>query len=332
MNAQKASDDALLYVVIPYYAGHAHIEALLASLAASTRPPDGVILVDNSPEPESFDRKCAHIPLHPQRVLLRTAPGIGFGRANNAGAMFAVAKGATHICLVNQDATVAPKMLAELLHHHEAQGASISGPIQLDPTTGQLTRFVANHYVAEARAGRKLLPVEDLPATPRTEPRYLSGACLFFHVDLLTRHGLFDPLYTMYGEDRDLSERLVAAGESQLLVRSAHFYHHHANATARGEERARRIVWQAESGAVNYLKRRWGAQERWRFRLEQAVLYFRVGTLLGHANGRIATQQRVSSLLSKSRDLSKARRGESVRERMLRYVERDLGAQALLYP
>lgn len=313
-----------IFCVIPYYDGETFLPALIASLEASTLRPTAVVLVDNSPLQTRLDED--HPVLQGSTLdvtVVQTAPRIGFARACNIGALHSLHRGATHVCLVNQDATVAPDMLRELAFHHLAESPALSAPLQLQPETGELSPFVARLYVPEALKGKRVLPIATLPQTPRESTTPLSGACLFFDASLVTTYGLFDPLYTMYGEDRDLSHRLLAAGEKLLLVRSAKFYHLHSNATATGEKRAQLLTWQAESGAVNYLKTKWNRRVTWRFRVEQLVLYVRVGLVAGHRAAREAVVQREDRIVAKLRDLSRARHGESLLERTLRFAERD---------
>lgn len=319
-----------LYVVIPFYHGHDDLHPLLASLAASSLPPSLVVIVDNSLNDSAPLDDGALTQTHsvPTKVI-RTEAQIGFGRACNAGALYAMMQGASHVCVINQDTTVHPHMLQELLLHHTRENAMLSAPLQLSPT-GHITEFVARLYVPEARKKLRTLVPDELPKSPRLSQQPLSGACLFFHVKLLDQYGLFDPLYTMYGEDRDLGHRLLQHGEKLLLVRSAWFYHRHSNVHAKGSERAKLLRWQAESGAVTYLKHHWRKRDLWRFRAEQLVLFVRTSMLTSLHQGWNGVRAREASMISKSRDLSRARRGESVKVRMLRYVDKDLGAQALL--
>lgn len=313
-----------VYCVIPYYDGETFLSALISSLEASTLRPTAVVLVDNSPLQARISE--THPALRDTTLditVVPTTPRIGFGRACNIGALHSLHRGATHVCLINQDATVAPTMLCELAFHHLAESATLSAPLQLQPDTGELSHFVARLYVPEAVHRRRVLPIDTLPQTPRLSATPLSGACIYFDASLVSTYGLFDPLYTMYGEDRDLSRRLIAADEKLLLVRSAKLYHLHSNATATGEKRAKLLTWQAESGAVDYLKTRWNRRVTWRFRIEQLVLYARVGLVAGPAAAREALHQREERIVAKLRDLSRARHGESLLERMLRFAERD---------
>lgn len=313
-----------LHVVIPFYDGHDDLARLLHSIDTSSQPPRHIWIVDNSPN----ERRLSALPvtLTTPVSIAHAQSGIGFGRACNLGAALATRKGATHICLLNQDGYVDPEMFTSLLADLSLMPAELIAPLVLEPETRQLSRFVARLYVPEALRGRTVAPRETLPKCARLESQYLCGAALLFRSTLLEQHGLFDPLFTMYGEDRDLCERLRRADGRLALSRSAIFYHAHTNATARGAARAKLLSWQSESRAVVRMRT---STPSWTMDLvESSVLWGRACLVAGPRAANAAVRQRSAGLRAKASALTACRRGESLITRTLACVEVDLGISA----
>lgn len=302
-----------LHVVIPFYNGHSDLPRLLRSLHECTLRPSKVWIVDNSPDGQP-PLPISHELTFPVQVL-RLAPGVGFGRACNAGAMAASSEGATHICLLNQDGAATPRFFEYLVEDFEATNAVMIGPLQCTFATQHLSRFVARLYVPEAlTAFGRLRPLEALPSTPRLEPRYLAGAALLFAPSMLEDHGLFDPLFTMYGEDRDLCDRLRVAGARMVLSRRTIYLHDHSNAHARGAARVRLLVWQSESRAIR--RTRDHGPSAMASALESAVLFVRAAAHVGIAQAIRAVRTRNAALRTKHSALIRAHNGHSLLARM----------------
>lgn len=316
-----------IWVVVPYFAGHLYLEHLCASLRASTRRPSGIVFVDNGPAGARLSGRAEFECVRAAGALVvESATGIGFGRACNLGAVISAERGASHLVLLNQDAYVDPHMLELLLEEQLRTLAAVVGPIQVQPQTGEMSLFYARNYFPGAldETGR-LLDERKWPVKS-FEVGMLSGACLLAPVSVLTEHGLFDPLFTLYGEDNDLAERVRSAGLASRLVPRARLYHVHSHASgdldSTGGSQIR--CWVMEAGSVRLLRDRWPA-------LPLAVGHQAVRRGFHYVREALLRSPREWPLLLRSDarmwarrwEFVRARRGESVRERMARWVALD---------
>ena len=309
-----------IHVVIPFYHGHDDLPALLTSLDQNTHRPDHIWIVDNSDDDARLH--SLSIPVETPTSILRAQSRIGFGRASNLGAWQASERGATHICVLNQDGFADPQMLEHLLNDLDETSATLIAPLVVDPGSRSISPFVARLYVPEAIRSSEILSPGQLPQQPRYEPHYLCGAALLFPVSLFHRTGLFDPLFTMYGEDRDLCERARRIGARLVLSRAARFNHAHTNATATGSKRAQLLTWQSESHAVRRMRS--AAPSPLLDRIEEAVLWCRASFASGPRCAFKAVSARRQALTQKFHRLKAARDGESLLERTHACAIKDL--------
>ncbi|MEJ1937614.1 glycosyltransferase, partial [Nostoc sp. NIES-2111] len=125
-------------MVIVTYNGTPWLRRCLDSLApATTGPVVEVVVVDNA----STDETCRVIEQdYPHVVLIRSAENLGFGRGNNLGISQALARGARHVFLLNQDAYLLPSTPAELtafIEPHPALRAASPPPPRPRPAPPQ---------------------------------------------------------------------------------------------------------------------------------------------------------------------------------------------------
>jgi len=107
----------LVSVVILNWNGLRHLQYCLPSVLATDYPRCQLILVDNA----SNDGSCEYVQsAFPQLVLLRNERNLGWSGGNNVGIRFALARGARHIVLLNNDIKVHPQWLREAVAVAEA--------------------------------------------------------------------------------------------------------------------------------------------------------------------------------------------------------------------
>ena len=128
----------IIAVVVAYLPDIEVLRALLDALRSQT---DAVIVVDNTPEQ---DRRVETLsePLndHAPR-LIRLGENQGISRALNEGIEAALAGGATHVLLSDQDSLPAPDMVDQLVRAHDTltavgQRVGAVGPTYTDRHTG----------------------------------------------------------------------------------------------------------------------------------------------------------------------------------------------------
>lgn len=210
-------------VVIVTYNGTPWLRRCMDSLAPSgSGPRVEVVVVDNA----STDDTCAVIEQHyPHVVLIRSTENLGFGRGNNLGISHALARGARHVFLLNQDAYVLPATLAELTDFLDAHpDIGVVSPLHCSPDPdhtdqrtlrGYLQRY-ATAYLADACQGR---------AEPYYLTRGVNAAAWFVRTDVWRRYGGFDPLFFMYAEDDDLMSRWQHHGVKFALLPTSRVVH-----------------------------------------------------------------------------------------------------------
>lgn len=203
------------------------LEALLQSRPVAPT----VLLVDACSPDGSGERLHARFP---QVEYLGLTENLGYAGGNNAGIEYALARGATKILVLNDDAEVLPDTLALLEAALDADpGASaaaptiyfgaVGGPIcwaggELDRLRALGTAEGRRGGTAEARRGGSA----PQPAS------FVSGCCLLLRASALRAAGAFDGSYWSYGEDVELSLRHAKAGWRLLWVPEAEAVHHTA--------------------------------------------------------------------------------------------------------
>jgi len=191
-----------ILVIIVAYNLERWIDRCLGSLRESTVRPD-VLVVDNG----SKDGTVKHIESgYPEVRLVRSKENLGFGKANNIGIKIACEEGYDAVYLMNQDAWIRPDTLGTLCQiskEHPEYG--MLSPVHLDGTETALDKGFAAYSGKKSKADIDMLALDgcDLVELP-----FVNAAHWFIPVAVLRRIGGFSPLFHMYGEDLDMTNRL----------------------------------------------------------------------------------------------------------------------------
>jgi len=191
----------------------------LDALAAQTRRPDRVVVVDNGSTDGSADGQApAHLPVE----VLRLGANVGFAAANNR----AVASlGTSWVALLNPDAFPEPEWLSSLLRAAESHPEytlfasrllRADDPSRLD---GAGDVYYPSGLAARRDHGRAVTE-----GTASADPEEVFAPCAaaaLLPVSAFQRHGGFDESYFCYFEDVDLAFRLRLAGHRCLYVPEA---------------------------------------------------------------------------------------------------------------
>lgn len=135
---QSPGNNHVIAVVVSYLPDTEVLGALLDTLLAQT---DGVIVVDNTPrEDRRMESLCTRIADGKLR-LERLGRNRGIACALNVGIDLALAAGATHVLLSDQDSTPAADMVRQLLHalaelQRAGRRVGAVGPTYTDRHTG----------------------------------------------------------------------------------------------------------------------------------------------------------------------------------------------------
>lgn len=170
-----------------------------------------VIYVDNASE----DSSIAATSWHDRIQVVRNEQNLGFARAVNQG--LALARG-RFTALVNPDVALGPECLARLCETLEQRPeVGLVGPVLLDEE-GHRQVSLSPFPTLRGLAGRWL----GLRTGAR---RWLIGALVMAETSLVRALGGLDEDYFVYGEDMDLSFRVLQMNKLIQVVENIHITH-----------------------------------------------------------------------------------------------------------
>lgn len=199
----------------------------LDSLAAlDGGPATGVVVVDNG---SADDSVAAIRAAHPSAALVENGANRGYAGGCNAGIRHALAHGAEWIVLVNNDARVAPNVIAAFAAAADAhpRAGALGGKVFFDDGSDRLwyaggeVRSWLGYHGRVRGYGQP-----DGPEYGRLEPTgRATGALMAVSRAAIERVGLLDEELFAYVEDLDWSARIRAAGFELLFVPDAIAWH-----------------------------------------------------------------------------------------------------------
>jgi GT2 family glycosyltransferase len=205
-----------VHAIILAYNDRDAVIRCLESVAASSYPALRVHVVDNASRDDTSVEVRNRFP---RFHLVRNERNLGFGGGCNRGIEAALADGADHVLLLNQDSVVSPDLvatLAKFLEERPSVGVVGAKTYSLAPRSDGSPRLLY------AGSWRRLLPLrQKIPGIERPDSGrfanplrtdYVWGHGMMIRASALERAGLFDPDFFMYYEDLDLCRRIEAAG------------------------------------------------------------------------------------------------------------------------
>lgn len=204
------------------------IEKCLTSLQNSTVQVKAIV-IDNG----STDSTCDYVPnAFPDVIWIPQNKNLGFGQANNIGIKYALKKNADYVLLLNQDATLNPTAVQEMINISD--GNSLISPIHLN---GQ-GNAIDHMFKGSLRNAENTL-LDDLVIYGEQKDKYETGeicaACWLMPISLIRKIGGFNPIYFHYGEDNNYYQRLLYHQIKTYVATKAFMYHDrliHGNAEA----------------------------------------------------------------------------------------------------
>lgn len=209
-----------IFVVVVTYNGMRNnwIKDCLYSLGKSSYPVN-TIVVDNNSSDNTCNFVCQSFP---NVTIFQQNTNLGFGQANNIGIRYAISHNADYIMLLNQDATISEKCIAQLLS--ESDGKSVLSPIHCN---GQGDRLDRMFCCTLRNAGNEFY--DDFFIDGKIKEKYEVGevpaACWFLPVDTIKVIGGFNPIFHHYGEDNNYYHRLKYHKIKVYIVPKARMFH-----------------------------------------------------------------------------------------------------------
>lgn len=275
--------------IVVNWNGGADTLLCVESLLAQVPPLERVLVVDHASSDGSRERVQRDFPIV---EVIETGANLGYSGGNNRGAARARELGADAFLVVNNDVTLEPHCVRELVRALESnERLAAVGPRVLlrdDPT-----RLWAAGGVLSWRQNLSDLRgfgQRDADEYRRTlEVDYVPGCAVLVRASALGGEELFDDLYFAYTEDVDLGQRLRRAGFASACIGSVRAWHAPSSSTGGGYNPRRKYMMAVNS--VHFL-RRWGGRREWlRFlAFDVATLPFALadGWCRGHAKAVLA--------------------------------------------
>ncbi len=217
----------LTVVIVNYKVEHFLVQCL-HSVSRSMHGIDGeIIVVDNASGGGSLDYVRR---MFPDVTYIENTENLGFARANNIG----IRRGSgQYVMLLNPDTFISEQLIPsciKLLDSDTTIGATgvrmlnQDGTFALESRRGVPTPFTAfckmsglnSLFPYSHKLGRYYMRYLD---EHRANPiDVISGACMFIRRSVLDECGLLDEDYFMYGEDIDLSYRMLQTGHQNYYL------------------------------------------------------------------------------------------------------------------
>lgn len=217
----------LTVVIVNYKVEHFLVQCL-HSVSRSMQGIDGeVIVVDNASGDGSIDYVRR---MFPDFTYIENSENVGFARANNIGIRRGTGE---YVMLLNPDTFIDEQLIPDCIHLLDS-----------DPSIGATGVRMLNQdgtFALESRRGVptpftafcKMTGLNSLFPHSHTFGRYymryldeheanpvevISGACMFIRRSVLDKCGLLDENFFMYGEDIDLSYRMLQTGHRNYYL------------------------------------------------------------------------------------------------------------------
>lgn len=246
-----SNNSDILVVIVTYNAVNC-IQRCLRHVRDSTADVD-VLVIDNA----STDNTLDLVREFPNVEILGNDTNLGFGRANNIGLRKVVDEDYRYALLLNQDAYLFPDAVETMTRAMDGNpGYGVLGALEykMDGRSldnqffGYLTGY-ARQELENSFLHGKHSAIVDLPQSP--------AACWLVSRACIEKVGGFDPLFFMYGEDDDYSNRVTYHGFKVGVVTSSGYIHEKTMAAVKPSLRQLRdkYVNRAYSIKVESLKR-----------------------------------------------------------------------------
>ncbi|MGI9531020.1 glycosyltransferase family 2 protein [Lutimonas sp.] len=221
-------------VIIVNYNARFFLENCLCSvLSSEVADLIEIIVVDNA----SNDDSCSMISnSFPDIQLIRNAENVGFAKANNQAVKMAQGD---YILILNPDTMLAETTLSDMLAFAEGQENFGAAGLRFIDGTGSYLPESKRNFPNLMVAGAKLLGYSNSYYANHLDHKavgpveILTGAFMFVRKEVYNTIGGFDEDFFMYGEDIDLSYRILRAGYQNFYIGTSSVLHFKGESTVK---------------------------------------------------------------------------------------------------
>lgn len=237
------------YIIVLNWNGKEDTLECLASLRSTNYEDYKVVLVDNGSEDDSVKAVRENFP---EVDVVETGKNLGFAGGNNVGIEYAMKAGADYVFLINNDTTIHPDYLKELVEAAEADtkvgaaGSKIyyhSEPSVLWFAGGKV------NWLKNKGEHIGLNEKDEGQYDVQKEVGYLTGCALLVKREVIEKIGVLAEDYFLYYEDTDFCLRVQNAGCKTLYVPKSKIYHKVSRSTKPGSSSY--VYYHVRNGLVN---------------------------------------------------------------------------------
>jgi GT2 family glycosyltransferase len=268
-----------LSVVIVSYNVRLLLEDCLRSVEKALEGLEGEIyVVDNN----STDDSIGYLePLFPEVHFIANKENVGFARANNQAIRLSEAE---YVLLLNPDTVVYENTLRESVafmdSHPEVGGVGVRMLTREGEPAPESRRAVPTPWIAFLKmiGNSKKYYMSNLPWDKPGQIEVISGAYCMLRHKALDQIGLLDEDFFMYGEDIDLSYRLLKGGWQNWYL-PLDIIHYKGESTQKSSFRYVHVFYQA---MLIFFRKHYGHLSLLLSLPIQAAIYFRAFMALMH--------------------------------------------------
>ena len=231
-----------LSIIILNYNVHYFLELCLQSVeAAITNLEAEIIVVDNN----SSDQSCAMVKQKfPNVKLIQNKENLGFSKGNNIGVQHAKGQ---FLCILNPDTVVPEDCFEQLFEFSKIKNDLGLFACRLVDGAGRFLPESKRHIPTPKVAIKKVFGLDKSyyvsnlkPNTTGIVPIFV-GAFMMVEKQIYQQVGGFDEDYFMYGEDIDLSYKIVKSGYDNMYYGPIKVIHFKGESTLKDANYAKRF-------------------------------------------------------------------------------------------
>lgn len=232
----------LSVIIVSYNVQEYLKNCLLSVRKASTKLKCEIFVVDNN----SADDTCRMVQLeYPETIIIRNSENTGFSSANNKAIRLAKGK---FILLLNPDTIIAEDTLSKcigFMDNHKDAGAMgvrmVNGEGHFLPESKRAlpsidTAFYKISGLSSVFPKSKVFNkyyLSHIDSNETSVTEVISGAFMLIKSEVFSKTGLLDENFFMYGEDIDLSKRILEAGYQNYYYPRVQIIHYKGKSTSR---------------------------------------------------------------------------------------------------
>jgi len=238
-----------VYIIVLNWNGKADTLDCLESLRCTNYENYRVVLVDNGSEDDSV---AAVRQKFPEVEVVETGRNLGFAGGNNVGIEYALKQNADYVFLINNDTTVDPDYLKELVDvaENDPRIGAVGSKIMYYSEPERI--WFAGGTINWHKNKGEHIGLNEVDTGQYDEIRevgYLTGCALLIKREVVEKIGVLEDDYFLYYEDSDYSLRIQNAGYKTVYAPKSKIYHKVSRSTKPGS--ASYVYYHVRNGLVN---------------------------------------------------------------------------------